>query len=79
MGLRPATRKAANMTNDPIFILLAIAMIAVLVILGMGIAQFGKGTKEAAKKSNKFMQLRIAAQAVAVVLLLIFVWMRSGG
>ena len=66
------------MLNDPLFIVLAVVMLAVVVILGMGVAQFGKGTQEAAKRSNKFMQYRIAAQALAVVLLLLFVWIRSG-
>lgn len=67
------------MTSDPLFILLALVMLAVVVILGMGIANMGSGTIEGAKKSNKYMQLRIAAQALAVVLILLFLWVRSGG
>lgn len=67
------------MLNDPLFLVLAVVMIGVVVILAMGIMQFGKGTQEAAKRSNKFMQYRIAAQALAVVLLLLFVFIRSRG
>lgn len=66
------------MLNDPLFILMAVVMLAVVVILGMGVSQFGKGTQEAAKRSNKFMKLRIIAQAVAVVLILLFIWVRGG-
>ncbi|MWD29072.1 twin transmembrane helix small protein [Aquicoccus sp. SCR17] len=65
------------MTEDPLFIMVAVAMLAVVVILAIGISQFGKGTREAAKRSNKMMQLRIAAQFVAVLLILAFVAIRG--
>jgi hypothetical protein len=67
------------MTEDPLFYIVAAAMLSVLVVLAIGISQFGKGTVEAAKRSNKMMQLRIVAQFVAVVFLLLFVWLRSNG
>ncbi|SFA90087.1 Hypoxia induced protein conserved region [Poseidonocella pacifica] len=67
------------MTSDPLFLLLAAVMLGVVVILGLGIMNFGKGTEDAAKRSNKFMQWRIAAQFVAVLLILLFLYMRSGG
>ena len=67
------------MLQDPLFILVAIACLAVVVILARGISHFGKGDLESAKKSNKMMQMRIAAQFFAVVLILFFLWMRSGG
>lgn len=67
------------MMNDPLFLFAAAAMLAVVVILAIGISHFGKGSIESAKKSNKMMQLRIAAQAFAVILILLFLWMRSGG
>jgi hypothetical protein len=66
------------MLNDPLFILVAIACIAVVLILARGLSYFGKGGAEAAKKSNKMMQYRIAAQFVAVLLVILFVWMRGG-
>jgi len=66
------------MLNDPLFILVAIACIGVVLILARGLSYFGKGGAEAAKKSNKMMQYRIAAQFVAVLLVILFVWMRGG-
>jgi hypothetical protein len=53
-------------------------MMAVVVILAIGISYFGKGDVESAKKSNKMMQWRIGAQFVAVLLILLFLWVRSG-
>ena len=67
------------MLQDPLFIIAALAMLAVVVILARGISFFGKGDLESAKKSNKMMQWRLAAQFLAVVLILFFLWMRSGG
>ena len=66
------------MLNDPLFLIAAAAMIIVVIILGIGISNFGKGTKEAAKRSNKMMQYRIIAQFVAVGLILLFVTLRGG-
>lgn len=58
-----------------------IACLGVLVILLLGINSFRKGTAEAAKESNKYMRWRLIAQFGAVVLIMIFVWVRgqSGG
>ena len=67
------------MLQDPLFLIVAAAMLAVVVILAIGISYFGKGDVESAKKSNKMMQWRIGAQALAVVLILLFLWIRSGG
>ncbi|SFR14444.1 twin transmembrane helix small protein [Poseidonocella sedimentorum] len=66
------------MFSDPVFVILAIVMLGVVAILGMGIMNFGKGTPDAAKRSNKLMQLRIVAQAVAVLLILVFIMARGG-
>jgi hypothetical protein len=69
------------MTNDPLLIIALLACAAVLVILLLGINAFRKGGAEASKESNKFMQWRIGAQFVAVLLILAFVYFRrqSGG
>ena len=69
----------SDMADDPLFYVVAAACLAVVVILVLGISNFGKGTMEAAKQSNKMMKLRIVAQFVAVVLILLFVWLRRGG
>ena len=67
------------MLQDPLFILVAVACIAVAVILIRGISTFGKEGVENAKRSNKFMQWRLIAQAVAIALILIFVYFRRQG
>ena len=67
------------MLSDPLFLIVAGAMLVVVLILARGLSHFGKGDLESAKKSNKMMQWRIAAQFMAVLLILFFLWMRSGG
>ncbi|OOY17136.1 twin transmembrane helix small protein [Thioclava sp. DLFJ4-1] len=67
------------MRNDPLFYIVAVASLAVLVILMIGIAGFGRGGDFNKKHANKLMRLRIAAQAVAIALILLFVYLRRGG
>lgn len=65
--------------RDPLFILAAIACLVVVVILMLGIGGFARGGEFHAKHSNRLMRYRIAAQGVAVILIVAFAWMRSGG
>ncbi len=67
------------MSNDPLFIVAAIAALAVLAILMFGIGSFTKGGEFNRKYANKIMRARIIAQAVAVVLILAFVYFRRMG
>lgn len=67
------------MTQDPLFILIVLACLAVVVVLVMGLGGFAKGSGWAAKNSNKLMQYRIAAQFVAVLLIVAFVYLRQSG
>lgn len=67
------------MANDPLFWAALLACVAVLVVLIIGILGFGGGGDFNRKYANKIMRLRIVAQAVAVALILAFVWMRSKG
>ncbi|KZY36350.1 hypothetical protein A3731_36045 [Roseovarius sp. HI0049] len=67
------------MLNDPLFIIVALACGVVAAILLFGIATFGKEGVENSKRSNKLMRWRIIAQAVAVVLILLFVFIRRQG
>ena len=67
------------MFSDPLFLLAFIACFAVAAILIIGISGFGKGGAENAKRSNKYMRWRIYAQALAVVLILLFVLIRRVG
>lgn len=67
------------MLNDPLFILVAIACLIVLGILLTGVGGFAKGGDFNKKHANKIMRWRIYAQAVAIVLILIFVLVRGEG
>lgn len=67
------------MTGDPLFILVVLSMAAVAVILIIGIGGFGRGGEFNRKYANKLMQLRIAAQFVAVLIILAFVYFTSWG
>lgn len=67
------------MAGDPLFILVVLSMAAVAVILIIGIGGFGRGGEFNRKYANKLMQLRIAAQFFAVLLILAFVYFTSGG
>ena len=60
-----------------ILILLAIA--AVAVTLCFGIYSLYRGGDFARSNSNKLMCLRVALQAVAIVLLVVAMWWRSQG
>lgn len=60
-------------------VVLLLAMAAVVVVLTMGIANFGKGGMAAAKKSNKMMRLRILFQFIAVLLIVLYVVLRGQG
>jgi hypothetical protein len=67
------------MLNDPLFIIVAIAVLIVLGILLTGIGGFAKGGDFNKKHANRIMRYRIYAQAVAIALILVFVLIRRGG
>jgi hypothetical protein len=64
------------MLSDPLFLLVAVAVLIVLGILLFGVGTFGKGGEFNRKHANKIMRWRIAAQFVAVLLILLFVLLR---
>ena len=64
------------MADDPLFLLVIGACVAVLVILLTGIGGFAKGGDFNRKHANRIMRYRIYAQAVAIVLILIYVTLR---
>lgn len=64
------------MLQDPLFIAVAVAVLVVLVILMIGIGGFARGGDFNRKHANRVMRYRIIAQAVAVVVILIFVAIR---
>ena len=64
-----------NMAQDPLFIIVILAMAAVAIILMIGIGGFGRGGEFNRKYANKLMRLRIFAQFIAVLLILLFVYL----
>ncbi|QYZ69676.1 twin transmembrane helix small protein [Neotabrizicola shimadae] len=67
------------MLHDPLFILAAVACLVVLAILMVGVGGFAKGGEFNRKHANRLMRYRIAAQAVAVALIVLFAWLHSRG
>ncbi|WP_234853871.1 MULTISPECIES: twin transmembrane helix small protein [Paracoccus] len=63
------------MTDEPLFYVIALAMLAVLAILATGIGGFAKGGDWNRKHGNRMMRWRLIAQAVAVALIMLFVWL----
>ena len=58
-------------------VLILLAILAVSVTLGFGIYSLYRGGEFARSNSNRLMRLRVALQAVAVVLLCVGMWWKS--
>ena len=58
-------------------ILILIAIAAVAITLGLGIYSLYRGGDFARSHSNKLMRLRVALQAVAIILLVAGMWWKS--
>ncbi len=58
-------------------ILVFVAIAAVAVTLGFGIRSLYQTGPEARSRSNKLMRLRVALQALAVILLVVAMWWKS--
>lgn len=67
------------MFQDPLFVVATIAAFVVLIILMIGIGGFARGGEFNRKYANRLMRYRIIAQAAAVILILVFAWLRSRG
>lgn len=65
------------MANDPLFYIIGAALLGVVAILFFGIGSFAKGGSFNKKYANRAMRWRIIAQFIAVVLILLFVWLRG--
>ncbi len=66
------------MRDDPLFILVVLAVLIVAGILLLGVGTFGKGGDFNKKYANKIMRWRIGAQFIAVLLILLYVYLRGG-
>jgi hypothetical protein len=65
------------MFSDPLFILVCIAVLAVIIILIMGLGGFASGGEFNKRNSNKLMRLRLMSQFIAVVLIVLYVYLRK--
>ncbi|MDP5306803.1 twin transmembrane helix small protein [Paracoccus spongiarum] len=66
------------MTDKPLFYVVALAVLVVLAILATGIGGFARGGEFNRRHGNRLMRWRLIAQAVAVALILLFIWLREG-
>ena len=57
-----------------LFYFVLLAMLATLVVLGIGIFSLVRGGYFRERWSNKLMRLRILFQAIAIALLMLMVW-----
>ena len=67
------------MMSEPLFILAAVAVLAVLGVLAVGIGGFAKGGEFNRRNGNRMMRWRLVLQAVAVVFIVLFVVVRAQG
>ncbi|MDW3181058.1 MULTISPECIES: twin transmembrane helix small protein [unclassified Roseobacter] len=65
--------------GDPLFVLIILACLAVVVVLMLGLGGFAEGGAFNKKNANKLMRYRIGAQFVAVILIVIYVYLRQKG
>ncbi|RCW81049.1 twin transmembrane helix small protein [Paracoccus lutimaris] len=66
------------MQDKPLFYLLVICCLAVVVILAIGIGGFAKGGEFNRKHGNRMMRWRLIAQAVAIAVFMLYLWVRGG-
>ena len=65
------------MLSDPMFLLPALAALAVAAILILGIGTFAKGGEFNRKHGNRMMRWRLIAQAIAIAIFLLYLWVRG--
>lgn len=65
--------------QDPLILFAALACLVVLIVLTIGIGGFAKGGEFNRKHANRLMRYRIIAQAVAVILIVIFAYLHQRG
>ncbi|MBB4659895.1 twin transmembrane helix small protein [Parvularcula dongshanensis] len=61
------------------YVLIPLAILAVTVFLVLGIYSLAKGGDFAKNNSNKLMRARVAAQGIAIALLVLFAYLVSRG
>ena len=58
-------------------VLLGLALVAVLVVLITGVVVFARGGEANQRHANRLMNLRVATQAAAVLILGLIMWLRA--
>jgi ABC-type dipeptide/oligopeptide/nickel transport system permease subunit len=72
-------RRKKKYMSHTLFYFVLLAMLATLVVLGIGIFSLVRGGYFRERWSNKLMRLRILFQAIAIVLLMLMVWAVQSG
>jgi hypothetical protein len=67
------------MTISALNLAIFVAMGLVFVVLIAGIVNLAMNTDQARSRSNRLMRLRVLAQFIAVILLMIGFWIKSRG
>ena len=62
---------------DIFYLVVVVSILLVLVILMIGLGSFTKGGEFNRKYANKIMRMRIIAQAVAVILIILYAVIRG--
>ena len=63
------------MAFDKIILLVALGLVAV--ILAWGVLTMARGGEYNVKNSNRIMRYRIIFQAIALLVIMVFIWMRQ--
>ena len=67
------------MMSDPLFLVILVLVGAVVGVLALGLGSFGKGGEYNRRNANRLMRWRLGLQFAAVVLIVLFVWLRAQG
>ena len=62
-----------------VYFLIPIGLLATILVLGVGIYSMAKGGAFAKEHSNKLMRLRVLAQGVTIILILLFLMLIGRG
>lgn len=65
------------MSDRPLFLVVALAVLVVTVILATGIGGFARGGEWNRKHGNRMMRWRLIAQAVAIAIIMLVVALRG--
>jgi Hypoxia induced protein conserved region len=65
--------------DDPLYVLVVLAMSSVAIVLAIGLGGFVAGGEFNRKYGNKLMRLRIILQFIAVGLILLYFFLRNLG